>query len=121
MKILPLLLLQIALFVGFGWVQATPELGGSVYSPDKGVICDKVSGFCVDQYGISMGFTNEFLGQDAETKLMEKINQAGTEKFDAARYTFSNSVYCDSEQRTCFEDYDSDNLASDYIQILFPE
>ncbi|PSW14459.1 hypothetical protein C9J01_08480 [Photobacterium rosenbergii] len=90
-----------------------------LFSPDKGVICDRQAGFCVDSYGISMGFTKEFLGQEAQDKMMELINKVGSKNFDTTRYSFSNKVYCDSEQRACFVDRFSDEQLEDYTNILF--
>ncbi|AJR08317.1 hypothetical protein C9J03_12930 [Photobacterium gaetbulicola] len=90
-----------------------------LFSPDNGVICDRQAGFCVDSYGISMAFTKEFLGQEAEDKMLELINRVGSENFDTTRYSFSNKVYCDSEQKACFVDRFSEQQMTDYTSILF--
>ncbi len=62
----------------------------SVYSPSKGVICDKKSGFCADSYGISMGLTKDYLGQAAQNKLM------GYKDLDTTSFAMSNGLFCDA-------------------------
>ena len=43
----------------------------NVYSPYKGVLCDRKAGFCADEQGISMGLTKEYLGAEAEKKMVD--------------------------------------------------
>ncbi|PSU34953.1 YcgJ family protein [Photobacterium lutimaris] len=90
-----------------------------LFTPDKGVICDRKAGFCVDSFGISMAFTEEYLGVEAQEKMLEMINRIGSKNFDTTRYSFSNKVYCDSEQRACFVDRFSEEQLADYTSILF--
>ncbi|MGF1685434.1 YcgJ family protein [Photobacterium japonica] len=115
----PLLLLQIALFIGFGLVQAKTDFNETVYSPDKGVICDKKAGFCVDSYGISMAFTQMFLGQAAQDNFMALIDEVGSKNFDTQRFSFSNNVYCDTEKKRCVTDRFNNTPEPDYNAILF--
>ncbi|MGF1683611.1 YcgJ family protein [Photobacterium minamisatsumaniensis] len=119
MRIALLLILHVLFFLSYGLVQAQVSLSEHIYSPDNGVICDDKAGFCVDSYGISMAFTKEYLGQEAQDKMMKLINDVGSENFDTTRYSLSNKVYCDSETKQCLEDRFSDIQATEYNDILF--
>ena len=72
----------------------------SVYSPAQGIVCDKKSGFCADSYGVSSGYTDEYLGQGAGDKFFAKVGN----NFDSTVFGMSNRVYCDSNVRTCYQD-----------------
>ncbi len=76
----------------------TPSHKGSVYSPERGIVCDKKSGFCADSYGISLGFTKEYLGQKQQDIWVKRI----TKDFDTTAFTMSNGVFCDTNIRTCY-------------------
>ncbi|MCQ1057790.1 YcgJ family protein [Photobacterium sp. DNB23_23_1] len=115
----PLLLSLSLLFASPSSFGAQHTMHEPLFSPDKGVLCDRQAGFCVDSYGISMGFTKEFLGQQAQDNMMELINRVGSNNFDTTRYSFSNKVYCDSEQKACFVDRFSEEQLADYTSILF--
>ena len=73
---------------------------GSVYSPSRGVVCDRKSGFCADSYGISLGLTKEYLGQKNEEIWNKRMNS----NFDSTVFGMSNRVYCDTNIRTCYQD-----------------
>ena len=101
-----------ALFIG-----ATSLLSASnVYSPDKGVICDKKAGFCVDSYGISLGFTKEYLGTKAEKKWLKILND---DNFDSTAFTFSNGLSCDTKQKICKKSKWDDNANAHWTKVLF--
>ncbi|WP_425292085.1 YcgJ family protein [Brucella anthropi] len=68
----------------------------SVYSPANGILCDKF--FCADASGISNGLTMQYLGNAAAEKL---ASQSG---LDRTKFTLSNGVFCDVEQRKCYKD-----------------
>jgi len=70
----------------------------NVYSPYKGVLCDKKSGFCADEQGISMGLTKEYLGAAAEKKMTEMGRDSS---FDGSYYTMSDGTTCKSKERIC--------------------
>ncbi|MGF1868965.1 YcgJ family protein [Photobacterium indicum] len=95
------------------------ELTPHIYSPYKGVICDKKAGFCVDSYGISMAFTQEYLGDDAQKEIMKVIDSVGTKNFDTTRYSLSNGVYCDSLKQGCFKSRFNDTREVKFSDILF--
>ena len=101
------------IFLGF----STMASASSVYSPDKGVICDKKSNFCVDSYGISMGYTKDYLGQ----KAVDKFNKM-TDNFkdmDLTVFTFSNGLNCDTNKKICKKSKWDDKADSHWTNILF--
>ena len=73
----------------------------NVYFPERGVVCDRKSGFCADSYGIAMGLTKEYLGQKAEDKLLARVNK---NNLSLTSYTMSNGIHCDSKKQACFVD-----------------
>ncbi|PSV64797.1 hypothetical protein C9J48_01165 [Photobacterium profundum] len=98
---------------------AMTELAPNIYSPDKGVICDKKAGFCVDSFGISMAFTQEYLGDDAQKEMMKVIETVGTKNFDTTRYSLSNGVYCDALKQGCFKSRFNDTPEVKFSNVLF--
>jgi hypothetical protein len=79
---------------------AEQQLKGEVFSPEQGIICDKKSGFCADSEGISLGYTGEYLGKDAEGKFT-KITSS-VKDFDTTSFVLSNGVLCDAKKKSCF-------------------
>ncbi|MCU6244220.1 YcgJ family protein [Enterobacter asburiae] len=77
-------------------------LAEDIYSPASGVVCDKKSGYCVDDEGISMGLTSKYLGEQAYSKLDKTLGN-GTD-IKLGEYTLSNGVHCDSEAKQCYKD-----------------
>ena len=69
----------------------------SVFIADKGVICDRKSNLCVDKYGISMGLTQEYLGQKAVDRLNRVTNNM--KGMDTKSFTLSNGLSCDSDRK----------------------
>ena len=88
----------------------------SVYSPSKGVICDKKAGFCTDSYGISLGLTKEYLGQK-HAKIWEK--RLSGKDFDSTSFTMSNGLSCDTNKKTCKKSKWDDNADAHWTGILF--
>ena len=74
----------------------------NVYSPIAGVICDKIALYCVDEQGISMGLTAEYLGPKAQEALVKKVDSRVS--VHLWEYTLSNGVYCDSHEKQCYLD-----------------
>ena len=68
----------------------------------EGAICDKKSGFCVDDMGVSVALTKMYLGAKAEQKLMVEINKVGVQDFDATRFTMRGGLTCDTKVKTCW-------------------
>jgi len=69
----------------------------TIYSPDQGVLCDRKSGFCADSTGISMAYTEQFLGKKVAAKLLKTI---GTDS-DMTTFTMSNGVHCELKENKC--------------------
>ena len=89
---------------------------GSVYSPSKGVICDRKAGFCTDSYGISLGMTKEYLGARASKKWSRILNDRS---FDTKHFTFSNGVSCDTNRKVCKKSKWDDNADAHWTRVLF--
>ena len=87
----------------------------NVYSPEKGIICDKKSGFCVDSYGISLGLTGEYLGGKNKDTWEKRI----TGNFDTTSFTFSNGLHCDTKKKICKKSKWDDKADSHWTHILF--
>ena len=92
-------------------------LKGAIYSPEQGVICDKKSGFCADNMGISMGFTKDFLGEAAQKKMLTTINSV--KDFDLTWFTFSNGVSCKTKEKVCYTSKFEDNIDQEHTKALF--
>lgn len=88
----------------------------NIYSPDKGVICDKKAGFCSDSYGISLGMTKEYLGQKAADKWTKILSD---KDFDATSYTMSNGLSCDTNKKICKKSKWDDKVDTHWTKIVF--
>ena len=88
----------------------------NVYSPEQGVICDKKAGFCSDSYGISLGFTKEFLGQKTADKWTKILSD---KDFDATSYTMSNGLSCDTNKKVCKKSKWDDKADAHWTKVLF--
>jgi hypothetical protein len=82
-----------------GTDQGNRSLGGSVFTPFSGVVCDRQGGWCADAWGLSMGLTKEYLGADAEARLLEATT--GNPDMSTLEFTLSNGVRCNTEKRRC--------------------
>ena len=58
--------------------QVAVSFAADVYSPEKGVICDRAGPACFDSYGASIGITKDELGQAAADNLEKNIKEAGS-------------------------------------------
>ena len=81
-------------------VSANQQLKGEVFSPEQGIICDKKAGFCADSEGISLAFTGEYLGKDAQQKFSKIISSV--QDFDTSSFVLSNGVECDAKVKRCY-------------------
>jgi hypothetical protein len=90
-----------------------------IFSPEKNTICDREGGFCVDDWGVALDITRDYLGQAAEEKYLEYIGVDGFQKFDGTNFTFSTGVYCDIRELMCLESKDSDKVAQNYAAVLY--
>lgn len=88
---------------------------GSVYSPGQGIVCDKKSGFCADSYGISLGYTKEYLGQKNQDIWAKRTSG----DFDTSAFTMSNGVFCDTNDGRCYTDKLKDDVDNHWSKALF--
>ena len=72
------------------------------YPKPGGVICDKKSGFCVDDQGVSVAITEMELGKKASKNLMAQIRTVGIENFDTTSFTMTGGLHCETKQKKCF-------------------
>jgi len=101
-----------ALFIG-----ATSLLSASsVYSPNKGVICDKKAGFCSDSYGISLALTKEYLGAKAGHKWSKILSDSS---FDSKSFTLSNGLSCNTNKKICKKSKFDDHADAHWTKVLF--
>lgn len=88
-----------------------------VYTPKKGVICDKY--ICADNKGISTELTAQYLGAEAAQKIMSQG------EFNTTEFTLMNGIFCDTKERLCRVDrYFSANgqrsaVSDKYTKMLF--
>ena len=95
---------------------ARPVFGKTIFSPEKGIVCDKASDFCADSQGISLGLTKEYLGQEAADSIGDMIER---DQMDTVKYTMSNGVYCDAGERKCYKGSSREELDSYYTNWLY--
>ena len=88
-----------------------------IYSPDQGVLCDRKSGFCADSTGISMAYTEQFLGKKAAAKLLKVM---GTDS-DMTTFTMSNGVHCVLKEKKCTTSKLNDTPDAEANGILFKQ
>jgi hypothetical protein len=96
------------------------KLKGAVYSPHPGVICDKKAGFCADSQGIAVALTKMYLGEKAETRLMNMIRpEPGVQDFDTTTFVLTNKVACDCKVKQCKVNKYEDKIDAAHTKLLF--
>jgi len=94
------------------------DLGKGVTSPEPGVVCDKKASFCADFMGISMAFTEMYLGKKAQDKMMARVKE--NPDADMANFTLYNGVECKTAQKTCYKPKGSTTVDKKTTHALFP-
>jgi len=94
------------------------DLGKGVTSPEPGVVCDKKAGFCADFMGISMAYTEMYLGKKAQDKMMAMVKE--NPGMDMASFTLYNGVECKTAQKSCYKPKGSTTVDKKTTQALFP-
>ena len=95
-------------------------LKGAVFSPRPGIVCDRKAQFCADEQGISLGHTRTYFGQQAESAMMARINDAGgLPGYDLTWFAFSNGVDCKANVRLCHVAKYSDKVDAAHTKALF--
>jgi Fels-1 Prophage Protein-like len=93
------------------------DLGHGVFSPEKGVVCDRKAGFCADGTGISMSWTEKYLGAEAVQKFQKNV-EGGS--FDETDFVLMNGVRCKIKEKACYKSKFSTELAPNVSKALFP-
>jgi hypothetical protein len=88
----------------------------SVYSPSKGIICDRKAGFCTDSYGISLAFTKEYLGAKAGHKWSKILSD---NSFNSQSFTMSNGLSCDTRKKVCKKSKWDNHADAHWTHVLF--
>lgn len=110
-----------ALFTVFLSISFTQTFATSaIYYPKPGgVICDKKSGFCADDQGVSVSITEMELGAKASKALMSQINAVGIANFDATSFTMSGGLHCETKQKKCFTNKYDNKVDTTATKVLF--
>ncbi|EGK9148806.1 PerC family transcriptional regulator [Salmonella enterica] len=95
-------LLLLILLCVMPWIQAqaTEAFSPDILCPERGVVCDRVAGFCADSQGVSVVWTARYLGREAQSRLLQLSGRVSDFHTDA--FTLSNGVHCESKKRTCW-------------------
>jgi hypothetical protein len=89
----------------------------TVFSPDQGVLCDRKSGLCADSTGISIAYTEQFLGKKAAAKLMKIMGSDS----DMSSFTMSNGVHCEMKENNCTTSKNNDTPDAAANGVLFKQ
>ena len=88
-----------ALFGAVSAPAAVAAPANAVFSPGAGILCDKQKGFCADSQGISMAYTQEYLGDAAQKKQMALMKKGG---YNQTYFILSNGVACNTVDKKCY-------------------
>lgn len=113
----PNVLIALAIFTSVNAMPAHAQKRPAVYSPAKGVLCDRY--VCADsKTGVSPKLTERYLGKKAAKKLSSDI--------DPTEFTFIGGIFCDVKEKLCREDryYGPDGkrsgaVSKKYTKLLF--
>jgi hypothetical protein len=86
------------------------EYGSGVFSPEKGVICDREGNFCADGTGISASWTERYMGAEAARKLGE---------VDTSEFILHNGVSCVIADQTCSHRGQTDKASKKIQKMVF--
>jgi hypothetical protein len=89
---------------------------GTVSSPSKGVLCDRVGQICYDRQGISLGLTRQYFGSTAERKAMAELAGRPMPK----EFRLSNGAVCGLQMQLCWSDgFSKRQISRDLTIALF--
>ena len=91
-------------------------LRGAVFSPEDGILCDKKVGICADSSGISMAFTQQFLGDRAQQKQMALMKQGG---YNQTYFILSDGVACNTADKKCYVSEFDSTVSAAHTRALF--
>ncbi len=88
-----------------------------VFSPERGVICDTYgTAYCADGTGISMSWTEKFLGPKA-VSAFTKMTEGGA--FDGSTFVLSNGVECRTAINACFTQKNGNTISEAITQRIW--
>lgn len=86
------------------------EYGSGVFSPEKGVICDREGNFCADGTGISSSWTEQYLGAEAARKIANA---------DQSEFVLHNGVECIVADQACNHQGKTDKASKKIQKMVF--
>ena len=86
------------------------EYGSGVFSPEKGVICDREGNFCADGTGISASWTEQYLGAEAAHNIANA---------DQSEWVYHNGVECLLADQACNHHGKVDKSSKKIQKMLF--
>ena len=95
---------------------AAVPVKGTVFSPEAGVLCDKQVGICADSQGISMAFTRQYLGEEAQQKQMALMKKGG---YNDKYFILSDGVACNIADKKCYAGEFDSTVAAAPTKALF--
>ena len=101
--------------MGLSGATLAASLDKSVYSPMKGVICDKKSNLCADEYGLSIRATQHFMGNKSAELAHKKLSGLS----DASVFTLSNGLHCKAKLKQCYIGKHSNTVDMKSTNALF--
>jgi hypothetical protein len=106
-----------ALFGSTGASASAPAPArGAVFFPGTGVLCDRKVGLCADEQGISMAFTQQYLGDAAQKKQMELMKKGG---YNQTYFILSNGVACNTADKKCYVGEFDNRVDAVHTRALF--
>ncbi len=102
--------LQVVLF---STVQAQgARLPDNLISPEEGVVCNGQAKVCYDTFGVTIGITNDIMGQEAADKLAQELSAVDEKYFDRSNFNPAQGISCHTLERRCYEDNTVNDLLS---------
>jgi heat shock protein HslJ len=72
-----------------------------LFSPDHGVLCDRMRETCFDRFGPSIGLTAKFLGQGAADALTATLRKSPPESISGTDFSPGANIACRRETGPC--------------------
>ena len=119
-----ILILSLSLFFSVGIktpsLAATgpKQLPGLLISPQQGVICNERVKVCYDAQGVSVGITQEIMGQEAADQLSSNLTAVDKKFFDPTNFKPVQGVSCHTLEKACYKE---DTLSTALSSALFGE
>ena len=86
------------------------EYGAGVFSPERGVVCDREGNFCADGTGISASWTEQYMGAEAAHNIANA---------DQSEWVYHNGVECILADQACRHHGNVDKSSKKIQKMLF--